>query len=281
MRLCTLALLAAAVLMPVQATWLNNPDNNYEFRSGVELGFFGFFSNRIQFGRGDSGTQFDYVEDGKANILFPFRRLSAELHLKPRHTFDFLIQPIDVRTQATLRQMLVLDGDTFPAGTPMNLRYGFDYYRISWQYDLLPDPDRELAFGVSLQLRDAAIVFSSQDGTMSRSYTDVGPVPILRVRTRFPLTGSSWLGFEADGFYAQGKVITGSSNVESTFKGAILDASARYGMAFNDWLDGFLNLRYLGGGASGGQLDPENPDSGGYTDNWLGAFSVGLGFYIK
>jgi len=67
MKLCTVFLLTAAVLLPAQATWLNNPDNNYEFRGGVELGFFGFRSNHIQFGRGDSGTPFDYVKEGKAN----------------------------------------------------------------------------------------------------------------------------------------------------------------------------------------------------------------------
>jgi hypothetical protein len=273
--------IAAVLVAPLVAgaTWLNNPDNSYEFRAGVELGFFGVLEHTIQFGR--NGTQFDYVKEGRQDILFPFRRLSAELHLKPRHTIVFLVQPLDVRTTATLVNDLVLDTDTFPAGTPMNLRYGFDFYRVSWQYDLLPEPDRELAVGLSMQIRDASISFASQDGEKLRVYQDVGPVPILRVRARLPLGRSSWLGAEVDGFYAQGKVVTGSSNVEGSFKGAILDASVRYGMELSDWLEGFVNARYLGGGASGGQIDPENPLADGYTDNWLGSFSLALGFYLK
>jgi hypothetical protein len=258
---------------------LNDPGNNYRFRAGMELGFVGVLEHTIQFGR--DGTQFDYVDAGRQNILFPFRRMSLELHLKPRHTFVFLYQPIDIRTSSTLLEPLVLDTDTFPAGTPMDFRYGFDYYRLSWQYDFWAEPDRELAVGLSLQLRDASISFASRDGDMLRVYQDVGPVPIVRVRARVPLTRRTWLAAEVDGFYAQGKVVTGSNNVESGFKGAILDASARYGMTFNDWLEGFINARYIGGGASGGQEDPENPRSDGYTDNWLGTCSLTLGFYVN
>jgi len=278
-RLTVLALMLTVVPALTGASWLNDPSNNHEFRAGIEAGFVGVLEHTIQFGR--NGTQFDYVNEGRQNILFPFRRLSAELHLKPRHTITFLIQPLDIRTEAVLQNDLVLDTDTFPTGTPMNLRYGFDFYRLSWQYDFLTAADRELAVGLSLQLRDASISFASQNGDMLRVYQDVGPVPIIKVRGRFPVGGHSWVGAEVDGFYAQGNVVTGSTNVESSFRGAILDASVRYGMTLNDWLDGFVNARYIGGGASGGQEDPENPRSDGYTDNWLGAFSVSLGFYLK
>ncbi|UCG42449.1 MAG: hypothetical protein JSU73_11335 [candidate division WOR-3 bacterium] len=261
------------------ASWLNNPSHRHEFRAAFEMGLVGVIGHTIQFGR--NGTQFDYVREGSQNIVFPFMRGSAELHLRPRHTFVFLIQPLDIRTVATLQNQLVLDTDTFPAGTPMNLRYGFDFYRISYQYDFLTDPDKELAIGLSLQLRDASISFASQDGEKLRVYQDIGPVPILRVRGRLPLSSKTWLGAEVDGFYAEGKGVTGSTNVESGFTGAILDASLRYGMKFHESLEGFVNARYLGGGASGGQIDPENPQSDGYTDNWLGTVSFTLGFYVK
>jgi hypothetical protein len=274
--------IAAALLAPlvVGATWLNNPESNYEFRASYEQGWVGVLAHTIQFGV--DGTKFDYVRTGRQNILFPFQRFTTELHLKPRHTFVFLYQPLDIRTVATLDSgPLIVDTDTFAQGTPMNLRYGFDFYRVDWQYDLLPDEDRELAFGLGLQIRDASISFASQDGEQLRVYQDVGPVPVLRVRGRFPLGGGSWVAAEVDGFYAQGKFITGSTNVESSFRGAILDASARYGLELTDWLDAFINARYVGGGASGQQVDPENARTDGYTDNWLGAVSLTLGFYVK
>ena len=44
-----------------------------------------------------------------------------------------------------------------------------------------------------------------------------------------------------------------------------------------DYLDTFLNIRYLGGGAKGTEEGVENK----YTDNWLKTFSVSLGFYLQ
>ncbi len=277
-RLMLLTVSALLATSPASASFLNDPENRFEVRVGTEMGFIGVTRHTIQFGR--NATKFDYVGEGGQNILFPFRRMSAELHLKPRHTVTFLIQPLDVRTEAYLENPLLVDTDTFPAGTPMDLRYGFDFYRVSWQYDLWPEPERELAFGASLQVRDASISFSSKDGSRSRVYQDVGPVPILRFRTRVPVGERGWLGSEIDGFYAQGKVITGSTNIEPSFRGAILDASLRYGLSLNESVDGFINARYLGGGASGQQKVPENRGDG-YTDNWLGTLSLAVGFYLR
>lgn len=269
------------LLAPIgaHATWLNDPASMYEVRGAAELGFVGVPHHTIQFGV--DGTRFDYVRQGSQNILFQFRRLSAELHLKPRHTIVFLYQPLDVRTEATLLEPLILDSDTFVAGTPMDFRYGFDFYRASWQYDFAPEPEKELAVGVSLQIRDATISFSSKNGEKSRVYQDLGPVPVLRFRGRLPLTSRAWLGTEIDGFYAQGKFVTGSTNVQTSFRGAILDASLRYGLQVNEWLETFINLRYLGGGASGQQVNPENPAADGYTDNWLNTITLSLGCNVK
>ncbi len=263
---------------PASGSWLNNPDNSFEVRLVPEMGFIGVLKHTIQFGK--QGTKFNYVADGGQDVLFPFRRTSAELHLKPRHTIILLYQPLDIRTETYLVQPLVLDTDTFPAGTPMNLRYGFDFYRVSYQYDFWPQSDRELAVGLSLQVRDASISFVPKNGSNARVYNDLGPVPILRFRGRLPLAGSSWVGTEIDGFYAQGKVVTGSSNVESSFRGAIFDASLRYGLSLNESVDAFINARYIGGGASGQQAKPEYRGDG-YTDNWLGTFALSVGMYIK
>lgn len=278
MRPVTIALFLTILVSAAPASFLNDPNNRFELRAGTELGYIGITRHTIQFGR--NGTKFDYVKEGSQNILFPFRRLSAELHLKPRHTITFLYQPLDVRTETYLENPLILDTDTFPAGTPLDLRYGFDFYRASYLYDLWPDPERELAFGASLQIRDASISFASKDGKLFRIYQDLGPVPILRFRTRLPVGERGWFGSEIDGFYAQGKVVTGSTNIEPSFRGAILDASVRYGLSLNQSVDAFINARYLGGGASGQQTVPEYRGDG-YTDNWLGTVSVTLGFYLK
>ncbi len=266
------------ILFLITSAQINDPNHNYELQGVIEAGAFGFRTHKIKFG--PDGTVFDYVKYGRQNILFPFERYSFELHLKPRHTLIALYQPLDLRTVTTLTERLIVDTDTFNAGTPMSLRYGFDFYRLSWLYDLWSSPEKELGFGLSLQLRNASIIFASLDGANQRVYQNLGPVPILKARLQLPLNRSVWLGSEIDGFYAQGSGITGSANVESSFKGAILDASVRLGARFSRFLDGFVNLRYLGGGAEGQQKNPENPDASGYTSNWFSALSFSLGIKI-
>jgi hypothetical protein len=243
------------------------------FQGCIELGFVDVIAHNIQFG--STGSEFDYVEEGGQNILFPFRRISGEIHFGPRHTIIALIQPLTITTEALLTRDVVVDDLIFPGNTPMIFTYGFDFYRLSYQYDLIKSRDKDFAIGLSLQLRNASIRFQSIDGSLFRVNQDVGPVPILRVRTRFPLGEQLWWGTEIDGFYASGRYITGSDN---DFEGAILDGSCRLGFTMSKTIEAFINLRYLGGGARGTDENDTGPGDG-YTNNWLHTFSFTLGVY--
>ncbi len=257
--------------------FLNDPDNFYELSAVVETGFIGVISHTIQFGK--NGTVFDYVNEGGQKNLYLFKRYSAEINLKPRNIFIFLYQPLDVRTEALLYQDLVVDSLTFPAGTPMNLRYGFDFFRVSYLYDFQKDPAKELAVGLSFQIRNAAISFASKNGELFRVNQNIGPVPILKFRWRQPMPNHAWFAAEADGFYASGRYITGSAN---DFMGAIFDVSLRYGFRVNKSLNGFFNVRYLGGGARGTEANKDSNYPGdGFTDNWLNTYSFTLGCSLK
>ena len=142
---------------------------------------------------------------------------------------------------------------------------------------LKKESNKELAIGLSLQIRNATISFASADGSLFRINEGIGPVPIFKFRTKYPFQSGMWLGTEVDGFYASGKYITGSEN---DFEGAILDASARIGFEFSEHLDSYLNIRYIGGGAKGQEPDEPGPGDG-FTDNWLHTMSISLGFYAK
>jgi len=273
-------ILAVAVivsLIPASAagSLLNDPSNPYQFRAGLETGFIGVISHRIQLG--SNGTVFDYVADGGQANLYFFNRLTAEMHLSNRHELVFLYQPLDVRTEDLLSADLVVDSLLFPAETPMEFRYGFDFYRLSYMYDFAKDPRNELGLGISFQIRNATISFASKDGTLFRITQDIGPVPIIKFRWAQYFANGSWMGAEADGFWADGRYVTGSAN---DFMGAIFDVSLRYGYSLNPSIDGFLNLRYLGGGARGTDETPSERGDG-FTDNWLNTASLTLGFYMK
>lgn len=253
---------------------INKPGNWYALVASYERGLIDVLSHTIQLG--SNGSVFDYIEEGGQNVLFPFSRLTGELTLWDRHSFIFLIQPLDVRTEALLTRDIVVDDLTFPSNTHLELRYGFTFYRISYLYDLSKSGKRELGVGLSLQLRNASISFASADGSLFRINENVGPVPIFKFRLQQPIKDGMWIGTEIDGFYASGKYITGSTN---DFEGAILDASLRVGFTLSDNLDTFLNLRYIGGGAKGTEENTVRFGDG-FTSNWLKTLSVSLGFYL-
>lgn len=125
---------------------------------------------------------------------------------------------------------------------------------------------------MGLQLRNASIAFASRDGTLLRTRNDVGPVPLLRARGRFPVDRTIFVGFEIDGFYAPISVLNGS---DTEITGAILDASFQLGWKIRDAMETFVNLRYLGGGAVGSG-DP-TPTSDGNQSNWLHFVTLNLG----
>ena len=268
----------ANVAAPAASERATPPTQPVRGKVVAEFGFLDPLAHSIQFGR--SGTEFDYVEDGGQDVLFPTMRFSLEGTFGGRHTLILLYQPIDLRTEETLKSDLVVDDQRFPAGTPMTFRYGFDYYRASYLYNLLSCPSAcELSIGASLQFRNAIVDFTSADGELSRSNRDVGPVPALKSRGRLYLGERSWLGYEVDGMYAPVKYVNGGS---SDVVGAILDLSLRAGYEISAPLGVFFNLRYLGGGAEGtSKSDAERGPGDGYSSNWLHFMSSTLGFEIK
>jgi hypothetical protein len=243
----------------------------------AEFGLLDPLAHRIKFGR--SGTRLDYVKDGGQDVLFPTMRFSVE-GSHERHTLILLYQPIDLRTEETLRKDLVVDGERFLAGTPMNFRYGFDFYRASYLYNVLSCANAcELGVGASLQLRNAIIDFTSADGAQRRSNRDVGPVPAIKSRGRLPLSERSFIGYEADGMYAPVKYLNGG---RSDVVGAILDFSVRGGYDVAPSLGVFFNLRYLGGGAQGtSKRDAERGPGDGYASNWLHFVSSTVGLEVR
>jgi hypothetical protein len=254
---------------------LSKKDHWYKFKLSYEKGFLDVLKHTIQFG--SNGTNFNYVSEGGQDVLFPYERYSAEVKIHNRHNLIFLIQPFDLNTRSLLSRDVTIDNLTFPEGTPLKCRYGFTFYRISYLYDFDGREDRETAIGLSFQIRNADIIFESIDGSLFRRNSNVGPVPILKFRGQYPLKNGLWIGTEIDGFYASGRYITGSEN---DFEGAILDASIRIGVSLNKCMGTFFNIRYIGGGSKGTEENAPGPGDG-YTDNWIKASSISLGFYIK
>ena len=267
---------STALAAPVpEDSLLNTDKRRWRIEPGAEIGFLAPLSHEIQFGK--DGSTIDYIEEGGQDNLFPFTRWTIDLRLKDRSTVTFLYQPLDVKTSQVATRDLRIDGIDFSTGTPIDFRYGFDFYRASYTYDLFPDEERELGLGLSLQIRNATIGFTSADGELRTTNRDIGPVPVLKVRGRFEGERRTWWGFEADGFYAPIKYLNGSN---TDVVGAILDASVRAGGRASSGVEPFISVRYLGGGAEGTSKNPD-PGKDGYTSNWLHFGTVSLGFLLR
>ena len=255
-------------------SWLNPPDGP-QLALSAELGFLAPLYHRVQFG--EDGTEINYIQEGGQGNLFPFVRLEADATFG-RSIVTLLYQPIDLRTEATFYEDKVIDGEVFAAGTPVDLRYGFSFWRASWMWDLAPSDEVTTGLGLSLQIRNASLEFSSADGTQRIANQNIGPVPVLKFRHRRPIGERFFFVGEVDGFWAPIRYFNGGS---SDVEGAIVDASLRGGWTLRHGAETYLNLRWIGGGAVGTSNNPDTPGADGYTRNWIHTLNLSLGFTLR
>ena len=121
----------------------------------AELGITKVLFHTLQFG--NDGYVFDYVNNGGQEILYLFERYSVDAVLAGRHTLTFLYQPLTLETQtrvpAGLTGGIKIDDTVFPAGSALDLKYGFDFFRFSYLFSFLNTERFMLGAGLSLQLR--------------------------------------------------------------------------------------------------------------------------------
>lgn len=247
-----------------------DPAPSYRVSASADMGFLAVLSHELQ--DGEAGTRFDYRDEGAQDTLFPVSRFSVSLELGERHRIGLLYQPLELLTRERLRRQLTVEDTTYEAGTDMSFRYGFPFYRASYDYAVWLGRRNSLRLGGGVQIRNATIEFSEADGTRLVSSRSVGPVPLLRLGARQDLGMPFWLELEVDGIYAPIKYLNGDDN---GVEGALLDANLRFGIDAGEWWDAFLNARYLAGGAEG-----TDDDEGSYSYNWLSFFILSVGVSI-
>jgi hypothetical protein len=238
----------------------------------AEYGFLGVIDHKVQFSK--NNTYFDYVKDGGQRNTFAVGKFSSDFEFNPQHSLVFLYQPLSLVTNAVLEKDMMQDNVTFTKNTPMKFLYDFPFFRGSYLYDFNDDTFEELAFGGSLQIRNASIEFESLDGSKLVSRRNIGPVPALKFRSKNRLGSNFWYGTEIDGFYAPIRYLNGGT---TDVVGAILDANFKIGANLSDKYYPYLNLRYIGGGGDGTSNVRYNEREDGYSNNWLNFVVVTLG----
>jgi hypothetical protein len=257
-----------------------------------EYGFIGVLDHRYRSGAGETpgagGTDFNFRTMGGQDTLFPYQRYSAEVVLGGRNRVTLLYQPLTLNTRTVAGRNgttapVYIDDATFDVNTPIDITYGFDFWRASWLYDFARSPATILGAGVSLQIRNASIVFTSVDVVPAERAVqqNIGLVPILKARAAHWFTPGFGLDFEADGFYASSAIFNGSGN---PFEGWIWDAALSAKTRFTANTSAFLTVRSIGGGARGSNAysyesatTSVNPD----TFNALATMAVTLGVSVE
>ncbi|MBX2801688.1 MAG: hypothetical protein KTR31_28680 [Myxococcales bacterium] len=257
---------------------LNSPDAPVAVRLRADLGAVSQLSHRLQVDT--DGTRVRIPRQLGQDVLYPFTRFQLDLDVgkQRRNTVSFLYQPLDFRSEIAPTDDLVVGDVTFAAGEALRFRYSFPFYRVSWMYDLWPEQDRELAFGLALQIRNAIIAYTALDGSQAVASRDVGPVPLLVGRLRGPLSEDWWYSAEITGFYAPISVLNGSDN---DVVGAVADASFKVGLQTGGGPDLFVALRYIGGGSTGQSDNPDGFAGDGFVFNWLHTAALTLGAEVR
>lgn len=236
----------------------------------AELGFTGIIKHVIQSGTStDKGDVFDYVTQGNQDTLVPFSRFQADISLFKRHHVVFLYQPLTIKTQAPISGNFRYDEVNYTPGDGfLDLTYAFNFWRLSYLFDIIQPDGFFLSAGVSLQIRNASIVFKASDSAKGSVTDNIGPVPIIKMRMGYEWGNGIFIMFDGDGFYASNKFFNGA---EYPFTGYIYDLSLRGGYGFDEKISSYINVRFLGGGGEG------TNDTGEYTYNDLHTFSLSLG----
>ncbi|MEL6342228.1 MAG: hypothetical protein AAFV53_03795 [Myxococcota bacterium] len=215
--------------------------------------------------QGQNGTRIDLTDEGGQGRLLPSLRFRLDVPhgREDRSRFSLTWQPLEVATRAVpprdwqVRQLI------FPSGEPVDVKYGFSFFRASWQRDLLADEDRTFALGANLQLRTSSQEFIAVSGDQGFSEQEFGPVPSIIIRARRDWPGV-WTELEIDALPIP------------DFSGffGFYEVDARVGLFDARGFEPYIALRGLGGGFAGTSDD-------GFVDNQLLLFAVLVGVAVR
>ncbi len=146
----------------------------------------------------DAGTRFSLSDDLSADPAW-FYRLRAGADLG-RHSVSLLFAPLVVRSEGTLDGAVDFDGASLSAGTPLEARFRFNSYRLTYAYTFYDSPSLSLAVGLTGKIRDASI--SLEGGGQEAERANLGVVPLVHLRALWRFLPAWGLLIEGDGLAA-------------------------------------------------------------------------------
>jgi hypothetical protein len=177
------------------------------------------------------GTALSLVDDLKSDVA-PFARLRVTCNLNAKHLVSVLAAPLRIDASGTLGYPVTFEGTTFAANTPLDCKYKFDSYRITYRYTYYECRSFKYGIGITAKVRDASIGLSG--GGASSKKTNLGFVPLVNFYMEQKL--------KIGGMFVEGDaLIAPVGRAEDIFAGVHIDFSKNLSMK--------VGYRMLEGGA--------------------------------
>ncbi|MDC0255031.1 hypothetical protein OAK75_09030 [Bacteriovoracales bacterium] len=179
--------------------------NSLSFQIELEVGQVKLHKNKVRI-PGNTGTSFDTTELSPTEGLF--YRLNLYVPLKGKNSLRLLYGPLEINQNGNFSNDILFDGATFSKSTNTDVLYKFNSYRLTYRYLFNDGANFKLFVGLTGKIRDAEIKLAQ--GNLSKSYTNVGFVPLIYLRGDWKAVDWLTLILEMDAAGAsQGRAIEG------------------------------------------------------------------------
>jgi hypothetical protein len=124
----------------------------------------------------ETGTLFSLTDDLDSETAY-FWRVRLETKLADRHAISVLAAPLTIKASGSFDRAVSFVGSVFAPGVPIQARYVFNSYRVTYRYDLVRRGTWRFGIGVTGKVRDA--VTRLETAGLRAEKTNVGFVPLV------------------------------------------------------------------------------------------------------
>lgn len=180
-----------------------------------------------------------------------FFRLRGTYTIAGRHNISALYAPLSVTYDGSFNRDVNFNSLIFQQGTPSEVFYKFNSYRLTYRYDFVRTGRWRVGAGITGKVRDADIRFTND--THDTHYDDLGFVPLVNFYAAYK-PSYRW------SFIVEGDALASKfGRAEDIFAGAAYQINSRLGVK--------VGYRVVEGGADVDKI---------YNFNWINYASVGL-----
>jgi len=152
-------------------------------------------SNTVEIPNDGTATRFALTGiTGRGAV--PAGRLMVTWHISDRHSLRGLVAPLAISETGSRSGVTLFAGETFAADEPIEARYQFNSYRLTYRYRVLDSDRFQGVVGLTGKVRDAEIRLTQDDRTAFDD--DLGVLPLVHLGARWQVADRWQVRLDAD-----------------------------------------------------------------------------------